>query len=154
LLGCDYCDSIRGIGPKRALELIRKHGNIEGVVENLDTDKYAVPENFNYQEARQLFLNPNVIPAADVELTWSEPDEEGIKAFLVGEKQFSESRVMNALKRIKKGDDKRSQGRIDSFFSAAPKRAVCLALIDKCLSHAATYFTHSHTTTTTVIPPL
>jgi len=29
LLGCDYCDSIRGIGPVRALELIRQHKTIE-----------------------------------------------------------------------------------------------------------------------------
>ena len=29
LLGCDYCDSIRGIGPVSALKLIREHKNIE-----------------------------------------------------------------------------------------------------------------------------
>jgi len=58
------------------------------------------------------------------QLVWSDPDEEGIKAFLVGEKQFSESRIMSALKRIKKGEEKRSQGRIDSFFGAAVKRPV------------------------------
>lgn len=32
LLGCDYCDKIPGLGPKRALTLIQKHRTIENVV--------------------------------------------------------------------------------------------------------------------------
>lgn len=32
LLGCDYCDKIAGLGPKRALTLIQKHRTIENVV--------------------------------------------------------------------------------------------------------------------------
>ena len=60
LLGCDYCDTIRGIGPKRAKELIDKHRSIEEVIANLDSKKYAVPENWPYKEARKLFKNPEV----------------------------------------------------------------------------------------------
>ena len=37
LLGCDYCDSIRGIGPKRAIDLIKQHKTIEEVVAHLDS---------------------------------------------------------------------------------------------------------------------
>lgn len=36
LLGCDYCPSIRGVGPKKAFELITTHGNIETILENID----------------------------------------------------------------------------------------------------------------------
>lgn len=36
LLGCDYVDKIRGIGPKKAIELIRQYGSIEEVLSNLD----------------------------------------------------------------------------------------------------------------------
>lgn len=32
LLGCDYCDKIAGLGPKRALTLIQKHRTIDNVV--------------------------------------------------------------------------------------------------------------------------
>lgn len=35
-MGCDYCGTIRGIGPKRAIELIQKYKNIEAVLENID----------------------------------------------------------------------------------------------------------------------
>ena len=36
LLGCDYCESIRGIGPKRAIDLIKRHKTIENIVEHID----------------------------------------------------------------------------------------------------------------------
>ncbi len=40
LSGCDYTETIRGIGPGRALQLIKKHGSIEEIIKNLDTKKY------------------------------------------------------------------------------------------------------------------
>lgn len=36
LLGCDYCNNIRGIGPKKAFELIKQYKNIETILENID----------------------------------------------------------------------------------------------------------------------
>lgn len=36
LLGCDYCGTIKGIGPKRAIDLIKQHGSIEEILENID----------------------------------------------------------------------------------------------------------------------
>lgn len=60
LLGCDYCESIRGIGPKRAVELIKQFDNIETILKNIDTKKYTVPEEWNYKQARELFVNPEV----------------------------------------------------------------------------------------------
>ncbi|CAJ0761052.1 7600_t:CDS:2, partial [Entrophospora sp. SA101] len=59
LLGCDYCDSIKGIGPHRAVELIKRYGNLEKIIENLDTKKYPIPEDWPYKEARELFKNPD-----------------------------------------------------------------------------------------------
>ena len=46
LLGCDYCDSIKGIGPVSALKLIREHKNIETILKNLNRDKYDIPANW------------------------------------------------------------------------------------------------------------
>lgn len=55
LCGCDYAGSIRGVGPKSALNLIRAHGTIEKVLENIDRAKYPVPEPFPFEQARKLF---------------------------------------------------------------------------------------------------
>jgi len=52
LLGCDYCDSIRGIGPKTALKLIREHKSIETILANIDRKKYGVPDNWVPNESK------------------------------------------------------------------------------------------------------
>lgn len=53
LLGCDYCDTIRGIGPKTALKLIREHKNIETILEHIDRKKYVVPDSYVPHEAKE-----------------------------------------------------------------------------------------------------
>ena len=40
LLGCDYLEPIKGIGPKSALKLVREYGGLEGIVEHL-REKYV-----------------------------------------------------------------------------------------------------------------
>lgn len=58
MCGCDYTNTVRGIGPVRALSLIRKHGDIETALASLDKKKYPVPDNFLYKEAAVLFKKP------------------------------------------------------------------------------------------------
>uniref|UniRef100_A0A8C1R9N1 Flap endonuclease 1 n=1 Tax=Cyprinus carpio TaxID=7962 RepID=A0A8C1R9N1_CYPCA len=88
LLGCDYCGTIKGIGPKRAIDLIKQHGSIEEILENIDPNKHPAPEDWLYKEARSLFLEPEVINDATVDLKWNEPDEDGLIQFMCAEKQF------------------------------------------------------------------
>jgi len=119
LCGCDYCGSIRGIGPKKALDQIQKFGTIEKVIENLDKAKYIVPEVFPFDEARKLFVQPDVILAKDIkpeQLKWKQPDEEGLLQFLVEEKQFNRERVLKTIEKIKASKGKSQQGRLESFF--------------------------------------
>ena len=53
LMGCDYCDTIRGIGPKTALKLIKEHGNIETILKHINREKHIVPESYEPNEARK-----------------------------------------------------------------------------------------------------
>ena len=71
LLGCDYCDSIKGIGPKRAMDLIKQHRNLETVLKNIDRNKYSVADDWMYNEARQLFLEPEVANPDEIEVSFS-----------------------------------------------------------------------------------
>ncbi|KAJ3056801.1 Elongation of fatty acids protein 2 [Rhizophlyctis rosea] len=121
LLGCDYCDSIKGIGPGRAVSLIKEHGSLEKVVASLDTKKYPIPENWPYKEARELFRNPDVLDPETVELKWDTPDEEGLVEFMVTEKNFNEDRVRKAVQKLAKHLTTATQGRLDSFFKVMPK---------------------------------
>jgi len=118
LLGCDYCDSIRGIGPVRALEFMRKYRSLEEIVKHLDKDKYTVPDSFDYSQVRQLFKKPDVIDSASLvdSVKWNDPDEEGLVEFLVKEKGFSEERVRNGCAKLKKARGTSVQGRLTSFF--------------------------------------
>jgi flap endonuclease-1 len=117
LLGCDYCDTIRGIGPKRAFQLIKQYGNIETVLKNIDKNKYQIPENFPFEDIRELFKNPEVLPPDKIELKWSEPNEEGLIQFLCREKGFSEDRVRAGISKLQKAAHASVQNRITSFFT-------------------------------------
>ena len=118
LCGCDYTDSIKGIGPVTALKLIQEHGNIEGVLKNIDLKKHPLPEPFPFEEARQLFVTPEVCDVETTELKWGECDVAGLKQFLVEEKQFAEERITKAIERMQKCKGKSNQGRLESFFGA------------------------------------
>merc|ERR1711962_700495 len=120
LLGCDYVEKIKGIGPKKAIELVRKHDNIETILQNIDTAKFQPPENWLYTEARRLFKTPEVTPADEVELKWEKPDEEALVAFMCGEKGFQEERIRNGCKKLVKARGGATQGRLDSFFKVLP----------------------------------
>jgi len=120
LLGCDYVDKIKGIGPKKAIELVKKHKNIETILDNIDKSKYPPPENWLYTEARRLFTAPDVTPASEVDLKWEKPDEEGLVAYMCGEKGFAEERIRNGIKKLDKARGGATQGRLDSFFKVLP----------------------------------
>ena len=56
LCGCDYTVKINGMGPITAYKLITQYQNIESIIEN--NTKFIIPENFEYNKARQLFKVP------------------------------------------------------------------------------------------------
>ena len=117
LCGCDYCDTIRGIGPKTALKLIKEHGSIEKILEEIDTEKYPPPQDWDFAGARELFKNPEVMDTTGIALSWKAPNEEGLIDFLVKEKQFNEERVRAVCAKVKKArQGKASQNRLESFF--------------------------------------
>ncbi|XP_070163093.1 flap endonuclease 1 [Polyergus mexicanus] len=124
MLGCDYTGSIKGIGPKRAMELIKNFRSLDKIIENIDIKKYPVPENWNYKDARLLFQEPEVMNAEDIQLKWSEPDEEGLVKFLCGDKQFNQERVRNGAKKLHKARNTSTQGRLDSFFKVLPSTPI------------------------------
>merc|ERR1712098_469474 len=120
LLGCDYVDKIKGIGPKKAIELVKKHKSIEEILKALDTSKYPPPEDWLFTEARRLFKTPEVTPASELDLKWEKPDEEGLISFMCGEKGFQEERIRNGCKKLEKARGGSTQGRLDSFFKVLP----------------------------------
>nr|XP_034980615.1 flap endonuclease 1-like isoform X1 [Zootoca vivipara] len=100
LLGCDYCEKIRGFGPKKALPLLQQHKRIEQVLDSAcSAQKHPQPENWPLEETRRLFLHPEVAQPSQVVLEWQEPDVEGLVQFLAHEKRMAETRVRRRLEK-------------------------------------------------------
>merc|ERR1719188_360471 len=74
LSGCDYCDTLKGIGPSTAIKLLMQHGTLEKVIENLDPEK--IPKNFRYQAARDFFKECEAVDTSKADFTFAEPDFE------------------------------------------------------------------------------
>lgn len=118
LLGCDYTESLKGIGIKRGLNLIKKHETIEKILEN---EKIDVTDSFKYQKAREMF---NCLSEIDVEVDLKDfvikrdkIDLEQIKDYLVKEKNFDEVRVIKGVEKFLSFRNKSKQSNLDVFFS-------------------------------------
>jgi flap endonuclease-1 len=68
-----------------------------------------------YEQARRLFLQHEVLAGEDVDLRWTEPDVEGLRAFLVEKFSFNLERVNTGIKRLQDAQQKKSQKRMDWY---------------------------------------
>lgn len=114
-------EPIPKVGPNTALKLIREHGSLEKVVESIENDpkkKLTMPEDWSFQDVRELFLQPDVRDAEhpDCDFKWEAPDVEGLVDFLVKDKGFNEERVRNGAARLQKNLKSAQQSRLEGFF--------------------------------------
>jgi len=93
LVGTDYCEGVKGVGPKTALKLVKEYGSAEKALKALGKSLERDPA-----EIRELFLKPSV--TEEFEVVWNEPDYDGIKSMLCYEHDFSENRVEKALNEL------------------------------------------------------
>lgn len=101
LVGTDFNEGVKGIGPKTALKLMRRHGSIEELPEETLA---KVPDT--YQAIRDIYLDPEVTETYTVETR--KLDEEGLVGFLCGERSFSPRRVETLVKRMRAAGSQRS----------------------------------------------
>ena len=108
LIGTDFNEGIKGIGPKKALALIKDNKNIENLI-----TKKKIPEIVNYQEVRNLFLNPRL--NKNYTISWKKMQENKVVELLCNEHQFTETRISNALKKYKKFSETFKQKNLFEF---------------------------------------
>ena len=85
LVGTDFNDGVRGIGPKKALREVKAIGWEKAM------EKYSLPA-----EVFEFFMSP---PYREVELEFRKPDWGKVKEYLCGEYEFSEARVDKAIEK-------------------------------------------------------
>jgi flap endonuclease-1 len=93
LIGTDFNEGVRGIGPKKGLQLVRQHGRIEHMPQSVREAAAG------YEQVRAIYLAPLVTEA--YELRAGEPDADGVVRFLCEERAFSRPRVLAALARMR-----------------------------------------------------
>lgn len=91
LIGTDFNQGVKGIGPKKALTLVRKHGQIEDMPSEIRDSLGDI------DDVRQIYLHPDVTDGYAIE--FREPDRDAIIEFLCGERQFGRDRVVAAMDR-------------------------------------------------------
>ncbi len=94
LVGTDFNQGIKGIGPKTALKLIKTHNNLESMPDKIKT---KLPTD--YERVRKIFLEPDV--NEDYNISYGELQEEKIYHFLCDERDFSQRRIQTAVERMK-----------------------------------------------------
>ena len=101
LLGCDYTDTIYGIGPKKAWELIKKYDSIENLITlepKIAKSVYKLPDNFRYEESREYFKNLRHIKVDSTDLELKVPKLNELKKLLIETYGYDEDNVENMIK--------------------------------------------------------
>lgn len=103
LVGTDFFEGVKGIGPKKALSFVKKHSSLREIFNELN-----IPFPDYLDEVYNFFLNP---PVKHIDsLNFSTPDKEKVISFLVEENNFNEERVSNALQPVIDSISKRKTG--------------------------------------------
>ncbi|MBP7708279.1 flap endonuclease-1 [Candidatus Pacearchaeota archaeon] len=114
LVGTDYNPGgVKGIGQKRALEIVQKEQYPVKIFEFVEkSDKYTL--DFDWQEIFKLFKNFEAQHEEKIE--FEKPNFEKIKEILVTKHEFSEERINNALEKLKDLEKAKKQKGLNEFW--------------------------------------
>ncbi len=110
LIGTDYNPGgVKGIGPKKALELVKKCKNLKEVLKKVEW-KF----NVDAEEIFEFFLDPPV--TKKYKLEWKRPEREKLIKFMVDEHDFSSERVEKVIDNLEKRFVSGRQASLSSWF--------------------------------------
>jgi flap endonuclease-1 len=108
LMGTDFNEGIRGIGPKKGLRLLKDFGDAEGALRKLDAE---IP---SLDAVRRVFTEPDVTDSYSLE--WRAPDAGSVLRYLCDQRDFGRGRVEPALEKLRVLASKGSQKSLDQWF--------------------------------------
>ena len=98
LVGTDYHPGIKGIGPKKAIKIVKELETPEKIF------KEHPLEDQDWKEVFELFKNMEI--KKDYNLEWKTPNKEKLIEILVKKHEFSEDRIMSTLNKLTGGNVK------------------------------------------------
>lgn len=108
LIGTDYNPGgVKGIGPKTALKLVRKHRSLDNLKNNIEWNhEISIEKLFDF------FKNP---PVKDCKIKKGSMDIDKVKKILIEDHDFSEDRINSTLNKLNK-IKKEGQTGLSKFF--------------------------------------
>ena len=94
LVGTDFNQGVKGVGPKTALKLVREHGRLEEMPEDVVS---RLPGEVD--QIRRIYIEPDVTD--DYEVEAGSLDEDGLVSFRCGERAFSRGRGETVVNRMR-----------------------------------------------------
>lgn len=107
MVGTDFNEGIKGIGPKKALHIIRTYGSLEEAIDSL-----KIPP-IEFDEIRRIFLSPAV--NEDFNLSSNEIDTYNLIEFLHDELGFSTNGILNSLNMLNNIDKTNFQTKLEKY---------------------------------------
>ncbi|MCH8329191.1 MAG: flap endonuclease-1, partial [Nanoarchaeota archaeon] len=106
IVGTDYNPGgIKGIGPKNALKLVKKHkSNFDSLFKEAKWRDF-----FDFEWTEVYYLIKKIPTTQEYDLKWKNVEYEKLYELLVNVHDFSEQRVKNTLEKLKKGTTGKQQ---------------------------------------------
>ncbi|MEW6036411.1 MAG: flap endonuclease-1 [Candidatus Micrarchaeota archaeon] len=113
LLGTDFNEGVKRVGPKTALKIVKEHKSLDAITAYVK-EKYDYEFEVDAEEVLHLFLDPPYSEPG--ELKWRAPDADAVMKMLVEEHDFSGERVGHTLEELLKTTKERSaQSKLDQW---------------------------------------
>ncbi len=103
LVGTDYNPGgVRGIGPKKALEVVKRSNSVDEIFQGIEWSfEYSPKEIFDFFKKHKDKYSDEEIAEMKQSIQLKEIDEEKLKDFLCDKHDFSPDRIDSALNKIK-----------------------------------------------------
>jgi flap endonuclease-1 len=113
LVGTDYnIGGIKGIGPKKAMDLVKKHGDdLDALFSEVKWNDFF---SYSWNDVFRLFKEMPV--DASYSLKWKDVDYNGVSQLLCDKHDFSSVRVNETLDKLKKAQSDNRQKGLGDFF--------------------------------------
>lgn len=109
LIGTDYNEGIKGVGPKTALKLVKEHKTLDKLLTAVE-----FPGEIDVERVYNFFLNPPY--TEDYKIKMDEPDADGILKFMVDEHDFSRERMEKIVEKLQTSYGKGKQASLKGWF--------------------------------------
>jgi len=109
LIGTDYAPGIKGVGPKTALKLVKKHKTLKTILKKVEWKGEVEAEKI-----LDFFLKPPI--TKKYELDWKKPDGDKIMEFMIEEHDFSRERIEKVVDKLQQSFTSGRQSSLKGWF--------------------------------------